>query len=147
MGRRGKLPRKNIYEATLRLGLKNLRDKQEVRREGRIFYCSGSKAIHRLAEDVKRKRSLRWLRFYSTFSFRVSAQKCFDSSVFIREAPFPNANLLRASDTRMTQARLYSYAQLQGANRSFSRASRTLYTISELEEDFEKQLALGSAKT
>lgn len=137
-GRRGKASRYSIYEATLRLGLKNLRDKREMRRGGRIVYCSGSKAIQRLAEDVKRKRSSRWLRFYSTFTFRVSAQRCFDSSVLIREAPFANADFSRASEDRMIQAILYGDAQLEGARKSYSQVSRTLSTISQFEEYFEK---------
>jgi len=144
--RRGKLSRKNIYETTLRLGLRNLREKREVRRARRILYCTGPKAIQRLAEDIKRKRSSRWLRFYSTFTFRVSAQRCFDSSIFIKEAPFANADFSKASETRMTQARLYSDAQLYGATKSFSQVSRSLSAISQLEDDFEKQLAHGLAK-
>ena len=145
-GRRGKVSKEDIYETTLRLGLRNLREKREVRRANRILYCTGFKAIERLAEDIRRKRSSRWLRFYSTFTFRVSAQKCFDSSLFIREAPFMNRDLSMASETRMTQARLYSDAQLHGAMSSFSQVSRTLLAISQLEDEFEKQLALGLAK-
>ena len=144
--RRGKSPRRSIWEAALRLGLKNLREKREVRRGGRVLYCSGPTAIRRLAEDVNRKRSSRWLQFYSTFTFRVSAQKCFDSSIFIREAPFANPDLSRASELRMTQARLYSNAQLYGAQKSFLQVSRTLSAVSQLEEEFEEHLALGLAK-
>jgi len=144
-GRR-KPSRRRIYKATLRLALRNLREKQEVRRGGRIVYCTGPKAIQRLADDIKRKRSSRWLRFYSAFTFRASAQKCFDSSIFIREAPSSNASLSRASEIRMTQARLYSHAQLYGASNNFSQVSRTLSSISQLEEDFERQLAFGLAR-
>ena len=144
--RRGKTPRRRIYKATLRLALRNLRERQEVKRAGRIVYCTGPKAIQRLADDIKRKRSSRWLRFYSTFTFRASAQKCFDSSIFIKEAPSSNASLSRASEIRMTQARLYSRTQLYGASNKFSQVSRTLSSISQLEEDFEKQLAVGLAR-
>jgi len=145
-GRRGRASKEGICEAALRLGLRNLREKREVRRANRILFCTGSMAIQRLAEDIRRKRSSRWLRFYSTFTFRVSAQKCFDSSRFIKEAPFVNRDLSRASETRMTQARLYSDAQLHGAMSSFSQVSRTILAISQLEGEFEKQLALGLAK-
>jgi len=144
--KRGKPSRKYIYESALRLGLRNLREKQEVRRGKRVLYCGGSTAIQRLAEDVNRKRSSRWLRFYSTFTFRVSAQRCFDSSLFIKEAPFANPDLLRASEIRMSQARLYGEAQLRGAQKGFLQVSRTLSAVSQLEEDFEKQLALGLAR-
>lgn len=101
---------------------------------------NGSSAIRKLAEDIKRFKSRRWLRFYATFTFRVSAQRCFDSAMFIKDAPFKNDYLKQASETRIKQACRYGKCQTEASTMRFSKVAKTLEEISYLEEKFETEL-------
>jgi len=132
-----------LYKDTLVLGLQNLKEKERRFLEEDATFYTGSTAIKKLAENIKRYRSRRWLRFYATFTFRVSAQRCFDSSTFIKEAPFQNDYLLKASETRMKQAALYGKCQLEASQLKFSKVAKTLEEISQLEERFEMELEKG----
>ena len=131
-----------LYRDTLVLGLQNLKEKSRRLPENTTFY-TGVTAIKKLAENIKRYRSRRWLRFYATFTFRVSAQRCFDSASFIKEAPFQNESLQNASETRMKQACLYGKCQLEASQLRFSKVAKILEEISQLEDKFETELEKG----
>jgi len=131
-----------LYRDTLVLGLQNLKEKSR-RFLGDATFYTGPIAIKKLAENIRRYRSRRWLRFYATFTFRVSAQRCFDSATFIKEAPFRNDYLLKASETRMRQACLYGKCQLEASQLKFSRVAKILEEISTLEDKFETELEKG----
>lgn len=134
--------KEELYRKTLELGLQNLKlNESKAIREGVMY--QGPEAIEMLAEDIKRNRSSRWLGFYAVFSFRVSAQRCFDSSQFIAEAPFANEHLRRASQVRMAQARLYGRAQWQASNKRFEPLAQTLGELAELERGFTSYLEEG----
>ena len=136
----------NMCRDSLRLGLQNLKEKGRAYVKGKHVAYVGANAIRTLAEDIRRNRSHRWLRFYATFTFRVSDQTCFDSSVFIEEAPFQNESLSKASEIRMKQAWLYGEAQLYAATKKFGKVSKTLLEISDLEHQFEEKLEKGLQK-
>jgi len=140
--KQGKPQTERLYRDTLVLGLQNLKEKSRRLSENTTFY-TGPTAIKKLAENIKRYRSRRWLRFYATFTFRVSAQRCFDSATFIKEAPFKNNYLLKVSETRMKQACLYGKCQLEASQLKFSGVAKTLEEISLLEDEFEKELEEG----
>ena len=140
--RERKPSREELYRETLQLGLHNLQ-LSEGRDLGKEIMYQGAGAIERLAEDIRRYRSSRWLGFYATFSFRVSAQRCFDSARFIAEAPFANEYLEKASEVRMGQARLYGWAQWQAATKKFGTVAKTLGEIAEKEKEFARCLAEG----
>jgi len=132
-----------LYKDALVLGLQNLKEKgRSFLKENAAFY-TGSTAIKKLAENIKRYRSRRWLKFYATFTFRVSAQRCFDSATFIREAPFQNDYLRKVSETRMKQASLYGKCQLEASKLRFSKVAKTLEELSLLEDTFEAELEKG----
>jgi len=131
-----------LYRDTLLLGLQNLKEKSRRLPESTTFY-TGSTAIKKLAENIKRYRLRRWLRFYATFTFRVSAQRCFDGATFIKEAPFHNDYLMKASETRMEQACLYGKCQLEASQLKFSKVANILEEISQLEDKFETELEKG----
>jgi len=131
-----------LYRETLQLGLQNLQI-NESRSLGKEIMHQGLGAIERLAEDIRRFRSSHWLGFYATFSFRVSAQRCFDSARFIAEAPFTNEHLEKASGVRMRQARLYGRAQWQAATKKFGAVAKTLGEIAPMEREFAAHLAEG----
>lgn len=97
----------------------------------------------KLAKDIGDYKSRRWLKFYSTFTFRVSAQRCSDSSDFIRNAPLENKFLSKASELRMKQAQLYARCQSLGAMMKFGKVAEILLEISELEDEFEVELQRG----
>ena len=132
-----------LYKDALALGLQNLKERGRRFLEEDATFYTGPAAINKLAENIKRYRSRRWLRFYATFTFRVSAQRCFDSAMFIKEAPFQNDYLLGASETRMKQAFLYGKCQLEGSQLKFSKVAKTLEEISPLEDRFEAELEKG----
>jgi hypothetical protein len=132
-----------VYRDTLVLGLQNLKGKGREYSVERASLYTGPLAIKKLAEDIKRYRSRRWLRFYATFTFRVSAQRCFDSATFIKDVPFKNDYLERASETRMKQAGRYGKCQTEASTIKFSKVAKTLEDISELEEKFEIELHKG----
>jgi hypothetical protein len=134
---------KKLYKDTLVLGLENLKEKGRKRRVRGVSLYAGSLAIKKLAEDIRLYRLRLWLRFYATFTFRVSAQRCFDSSVFIKDAPFKNDYLEKASETRMQQAFRYGGCQAEASRMKFSKVAETLEEISELEEKFEEELERG----
>jgi len=137
-------PTEKLYKDTLILGLQNLKEKgrKYLVERGASLY-TGPLAIKKLAEDIKRHRLRRWLRFYATFTFRVSAQRCFDSGMFIKDAPFKNDYLEKASETRMKQACGYGKCQTEASTMKFSKVAKTLEEISELEEKFEIELEKG----
>jgi hypothetical protein len=132
-----------VYEDTLILGLRNLKEKGRKYEAEKLPVQTGPLAIKKLAEDVERYKLRSWLRFYATFTFRVSAQRCFDSATFIRDAPFENDYLERASETRMREAFCYGKCQTEASRMKFSRVARTLEEVSELEEKFEVELGKG----
>jgi len=132
-----------LYRDTLVLGLQNLKEKSRRFLEKDNAFYTGPVAIEKLAGNIKRYRSRRWLRFYATFTFRVSAQRCFDSSTFIKEAPFQNDYLLKAPKTRMEQACLYGKCQLEASQLKFSKVANILEEISQLEDKFETELEKG----
>jgi len=132
-----------LYKDTLVLGLQNLREKGRKYLVGSASLYTGPLAIRKLAEDIKRYKLRRWLRFYATFTFRVSAQRCFDSAMFIKDVPFQNDYLEKASETRMKQACLYGKCQTEASTMKFSKVAKTLEEISELEEKFEIELENG----
>jgi hypothetical protein len=132
-----------LYRDTLVLGLQNLKEKGRKYRAGRVIFYAGPLAVKKLAEDIKRYKLRRWLRFYATFTFRVSAQRCFDSSMFIKDVPFKNDNLEKASETRMQQAFRYGECQTEASRMKFSKVAETLEEISGLEEKFEVELDKG----
>jgi len=144
--REGMPQTERLYKDTLVLGLQNLKEKSRRLPENTTFY-TGSTAIKKLAENIKRYRSRRWLRFYATFTFRVSAQRCFDSATFIKGAPFQNDCLVKASETRMKQASLYGKCQLEASQLKFSKVAKTLEEISLLEDEFEIELENGLSET
>ncbi len=132
-----------LYKDTLVLGLQNLKEKGRKYAGEKAPLHTGSLAIKRLAEDIKRYKLRRWLRFYATFTFRVSAQRCFDSAMFIKDAPFENDYLEKASETRMQQAFRYGKCQTEASKMKFSKVAKTLEEVSELEEKFEVELEKG----
>jgi len=136
-----------LYKDALVLGLQNLKEESRRFVEKNADFYTGPTAIKNLAENIRRYRSRRWLRFYATFTFRVSAQRCFDSATFIKEAPFQNEYLQNASETRMKQAGLYGKCQLEAAQLKFSKVAKTLEEISQLEDKFETELERGLSET
>jgi hypothetical protein len=141
-GRERRPSKEELYRRTLQLGLQNLQI-GESQHLGEGIMHQGARAIEKLAEDIKRYRSSRWLNFYAVFSFRVSAQRCFDSAWFIAEAPFTNQPLKRASQVRMEQAQLYGRAQWQAATKKFGAVAKTLTEIARKEKEFAMCLAKG----
>lgn len=137
----GEESEKELYAKTLSLGLQNLREKEMSR--GDFVILTGPEALRRLAMDIRRNRSHRWIKFYSLSTFRVSAQRCFDSSLFIQEAPFQNEDLLKASEIRMKQSQLYGQAQLYAATKRFGKCSQKILMLSELEKMFIEKLEAG----
>jgi hypothetical protein len=132
-----------VYRTTLLLGLQNLREYKTPRKGRTQTRYFGSEAIAKLGKDIGQNKSRSWLRFYSTFSFRVSAQRCYDSSIFIRDSPIRNDSLLEASKVRMRQALQYARCQANGARMKFSRVAETLLEISKLEDGFGRQMERG----
>jgi len=132
-----------LYKNTLVLGLQNLREKGRKYPVENAFLHTGPSAIKKLAEDIKLHKLRRWLRFYATFTFRVSAQRCFDSAIFIKDSPFNDDYLEKASETRMKQACRYGKCQIEASTMKFSKVAKTLEEISELEEKFEIELEKG----
>lgn len=66
----GTPPVEKLYKDTLVLGLQNLKEKgRKYSIEGSSLY-TGPLAIKKLAEDIKRYKLRRWLRFYATFTFQ-----------------------------------------------------------------------------
>jgi hypothetical protein len=132
-----------LYKDTLVLGLQNLKEKGRKYLVEKTSLYTGPLAIKKLAEDIKRYKLRRWLRFYATFTFRVSAQRCFDSAMFVKDAPFKNGHLEKASETRMQQAFRYGKCQTEASKMKFSKVAKTLEEISELEEKFKVELEKG----
>ena len=121
-----------IYRAALARGLEQLRRTSEPRGETTVM--RGVPALRALAADVGAGRAEQWLRPYSSFSFRVSAQRCFDSANFLREAPFTNPMLQRCAELRLEQARCYGDAQLAAVARDLPRLAQALEAIATSEE-------------
>jgi hypothetical protein len=132
-----------VYRTTLLLGLQNLRGYKRARKGRTQTTYFGCDAIAKLAKDIGQIKSRSWLRFYSTFSFRVSAQRCYDSSIFIRNSPIRNDSLLEASKVRMRQALQYARCQADGARMKFNSVAETLLETSKLEDEFERQMEKG----
>jgi hypothetical protein len=131
-----------IYRKALELGLCNMRRSPKIIDE-HVQLLFGPEALRSLAEDIRARQVGRWLRVYAFFSFRVSGQRCFDSALFIRDAPFRNRYLERAFQFRIEQAARYGEAQLAAATKKSRQVAEALERIAALEEVFAEALEQG----
>ena len=144
VGKRARQPTNDeLYSRALELGLENLHRTSTIAGNGtRVLF--GPEALQTLAQDLRDCRAEdRWLRVYKSFTFRVSGQRCFDSSFFIKQAPFQNSHLVRCAEIRFEQAVEYGQAQLAAVTEETPLLAYTLERIAVLEKKFIDALENG----
>jgi hypothetical protein len=135
-----------IYRRALAMSLDNLRRIAPSRQGAAILF--GSAALGALAQDIRADRiAPRWRQSYTHWSFRVSGQRCHDSALFIRAAPFCDAQFARVAELRLAEAAEYGRAQAALTGARTSETAAALERLAGLEEEVTQALAaaLGPA--
>lgn len=107
--------------------------------------CATTTLVRRLRGCARRSIAVRSWPACSIwdFSFRVSAQRCFDNAQFIRATPFVNDALEHAALLRLRQAEYYGEAQWAIVARDMSRVADMFEELARLEEELSDALDQG----
>jgi Butirosin biosynthesis protein H, N-terminal len=133
-----------LYHRALEWSLDNLRRAAAPARDG-VAILFGPRALRALAQDIRADRiAPRWRQLYTHWSFRVSGQRCHDSALFIRAAPFGDARLAQVAELRLAEA--VEYGRAQAALTGAGEAASALERLAGLEDEMTQALnaALGS---
>ena len=136
-----------VYRGALELSLDNLRRVAPPKR-GNVAVLFGPAAIRALAHDVRADLiAPRWKQSYTHWAFRVSGQRCHDSALFIRAAPFCDARFAQVAELRLAEAGEFGRAQAALTGGRTTEAAIALERLAALEEEMTEALAaaLGSA--
>jgi hypothetical protein len=129
IGRQAEPPSsEEVWERTLARARENLARTDEAMGEG-ITLCYGPGAMRKLAADLAGQPE-RGLGALPYFSWRVSGQRCFDSSHFLRE------RLPEAAEVRWEQALIYGELQQASAAGERRRLPELLERLADHEAHF-----------
>lgn len=144
IGARERRPRDEaIRRRALELSLDNLRRAAPPPRNG-VAILFGPPALRALAQDIRAERiAPRWRQSYTHWSFRVSGQRCHDSALFIRAAPFADVRFAQVAELRLAEAAEFGRAQAALTGARANEAADALERLAGLEE--EMALALAAA--
>ncbi len=130
-----------VYRRALELSLDNLRRIAPPAREN-VTILFGPPAMRALAQDIRAERiAPRWRQSYMHWSFRVSGQRCHDSALFIRAAPFADARFAQVAELRLAAAAEYGRAQAALTGARAGEAAAALERLAGLEEEMTQALA------